>query len=637
MRSADVEETAVLRLRENGKWIVLLCILCLAVWGRTLGHGFVWDDEFFVTSNPVLRDWRYLPQYFTDVETMAGQGRAGEFAVFRPLRNISYLLDFSIAGLTPAWWHAHNLLLHLANSIMLFILGRRLLGSTFAAWAAAALFLVHPVQSEVVAWVKCRDDLLATAAVLGCFLALSSRRSAKARSGGPAIVVGLLYACACLAKIQAVALPLAVAAYFGWRGVSSGRESPWVRAYRGLGASGWAGLAAVGIVCLAWRHVFLGHSEQGAYLAGSFLDTMLTMIRAAGAYVRLLVWPHPLVADYSGMEPSVSLADLRVWVAMAVLAVPALLAVAMRKRAPVATLGICWLGAFLLPVSNVVPMVQYMAERFLYLPVAGAALAFGACIALAERRRTAWLRPLVAVVIAALGIAGALRAGVWESSETLFRVTVRDTPARAIRPRRNLLAELINREKWSEALPLAVELKRVSDGGTVSARHAAEYARHLGYLHLRQGRRDEGIALLEEALARAPLYAQPHVDLGMLAGLEGRHDEAQSRFAEAVAMDPTNGGAWYNLGLSLQLMNRNEEAEDAFQAAICRDGGNTQAYKALAALLWRQGRFDEVVGVYRDALRIAPEETELRRWLEKAESKRTGLSDGPKRRHNRGQ
>ncbi|MCH8332889.1 hypothetical protein IIC65_03065, partial [Candidatus Sumerlaeota bacterium] len=162
------------------------------LWGRTLGHEFVWDDNDFIVRNAALRSWTFLPQYFTSVDTMAGGSFADQFLVFRPLRNVSYRLDFAVAGLNPRWWHATNVWLHVLNALLLYLIARTLMTGPLAPLFAASIFLLHPVQSEVVCWIKARDDLLAAAFSLGLILVWVRWRS-PARSRAKMAALALLY------------------------------------------------------------------------------------------------------------------------------------------------------------------------------------------------------------------------------------------------------------------------------------------------------------------------------------------------------------------------------------------------------------------------------------------------------------
>lgn len=586
----------------------------MAVWGQTLRFGFVWDDTYFIVRNTALRDWRQAPAYFYDRDTSAGANRADEFLVFRPLRNLSYAADYSVAGLDPRWWHAHHVMLHLVNALLVGWIAGRLSRSWIARLVASLLFLVHPALTEAVAWVKCRDDLLAafwTLLAFGAWL----RWRAEPWTWRRITALAGAYGLACLAKDQAIILPLLFAAGGAWLPGAAHIAAPASPRTR---VALWTSLAAVGVGYLAWRHGFMGRTSQTDYLAG-FLPTMLTMVRVALLYLHLLVVPHPLLADYSGMLPSQSPLDPRVVSSAITLILVATLVWRARVRQPVITFGILWIAIALLPVSNLVPMMQYLAERFLYLPLIGLAWAAGDLAARQAERRG----PVVLLASAAVLVAAALlahqRAAVWRDDLPLFEATVRDTPDHALRPRRNLLAALLSRGHVAQARPLAEQLwARAQHDSTLSPRARAEYAHHLALIDLRTGQPDAGRALMSRAIDLDPTYAEPYLALGIDAGSRGDAAAALSWFDRAAAASPDLAAAHANRGVALRELGRVDDAEQAFRQAVRLAPDDPMAYKSLAALLWSRGQIAQTIPLYAEAARLWPDDPDIRHWLAEA-------------------
>ena len=154
---------------------ILFTLLILAtffVYSTSLRGPFIWDDVHFVQKNPAVRSVEKVPEYFTSKETFYG---LGEFYIYRPLRNISYLIDYALHGAEPFGYRLANLLLHLQNILMVACLARLLTASWSVSIISAALFAFHPVQTEAVSWIKGRDDLLATFFYLGALVSFRRR------------------------------------------------------------------------------------------------------------------------------------------------------------------------------------------------------------------------------------------------------------------------------------------------------------------------------------------------------------------------------------------------------------------------------------------------------------------------------
>jgi hypothetical protein len=597
--------------------IVLFLCATVLVFGRTLSHAFVWDDEYFIVSNTSIRSLANVPSFFTDKATIAGRDRAEDLPLFRPLRNVLFALNYRIAGLDPAWWHAVSIALHALAAFVLWRLAQRLTGRPWAGWVAGMAFLVHPVQTEVVAWAKCQDDILSVLLVLAAmhfWIRQAGRWTLR-----PAAAVCGLYLAACLAKEQAIVLPVLLLGYDAWTGTGTcegrGSLASCFRVLATRHAALVGALAATGIGFLGWRHAFIGRTSQTDYLAGSFGATMVTMVDVPLRYLQLLLAPVNLRADYSDMPVRTSLLEPHTFLSLVVIAALAGGLFALRRRLPLATYGFVFIFVALLPMSNVVPMMQYMAERFLYLPMIGFALAAGDVVRRAETKHGRAACVLAGAVLAAWSVMSFQRLAVWKDGTTLYRATVEDTTPAAIRPRRNLLRTLVQQGYSDEAFALAKELyDRYTTRMDIPPVQRAEYARHLGYLHYLRGQQEEGLRLLDEAMAADPSFALPYVDRGVFAGVRNRHEEALAWFDKAVAADPGDEKAHYNRGIALQSMERNSEAEAAFREAFRLAPDQPDALREYAALVWNDGRHAEAAALFAEGARAWPRDPFFKEW-----------------------
>lgn len=605
--------------------ILIFILVGIAVWGNVINYQFVYDDEYFVEFNPSIRNWSHLPSYFTDMTTMAGKGYAEYFKIFRPIRNISYLIDFSIAGLDPSWYHLHNLLIHLLNSLIIILIIRKLIGGTIAPVFAGLLYFLHPVQSEVVAWVKCRDDLLAAFFILTLFYCWLIYRPQLLRPSR-IIILLFLFLLACLSKIQVVVFPFILFSFelmtlffkktISFKQILAQIKKPKVQYIWILNGL----LLFIGILSIIWRHLYLGQTHQANYLTGSFFTTMLTMIRVSWKYIMLLIFPHKQFIDYSWINPSHSLADWNIWFSLLILAFILIIILISRKTLPIFSFGLIWIALFLLPVSNIVPTMQYMAERFLYLPIIGFAIAAASLIHLMEKKHLAFGLVPSLLIITLLSIRSNHRVQIWKDNITLFERAVQDSPDNHFYPSYCLVKALIKTENYEKSLPFARKLyANGQSDSTLTNYQRAEYARHLGVALMETGKPDEGKEFLLEAIKLDSSYIFPYTDLGVFEGRNNRDSTALIWFNKAIQISETNANAHFNRGIALRRLGQLKEAEEAYRNAVLYHYQKSDAHKALAVILWAQGRIAETIPIYQEALKIDKEDTDARYWLQRAQ------------------
>lgn len=500
-------------------WLALLpAALVVLAYLNALGNPFVYDDRRTVVDNPSLRDlsnWRYILAY----------------TPFRPLVNVSYAFDRLIWGVRPLGYHLTSLLWHALNATLVLRLGARAaedsngrgaasLDPTAVGIAAGALFAVHPLLSEAVAYASGRSELVAGTFFL-CGL-LAARR--WFRGDGAVWAFGYL---ACLglalaAKESGAALVVVAWLYDALLGgeKAGGR---WRRAWL------HGGLLLLGLAAAAYRlHAYL--ATEMVHLDRGFGVQLRTEAVVLWRYMRLLALPY----GQSLIHPAQLIAspfDPRLLAAIAGLAAAAWLLWRGRRRVPLVVLGCGWFVAALAP-SSVVPLFELMSEHRLYVAVAGLALAAGAGWALWQGRPSArlWARAALAAAIVILLALTVSRNRVWADTVTLWRDASAKAPL-TWAPRYALADALRARDGCAAAVPVyrqALELKP-GDGATLT---------NLGTCLAVMRNYAEAEAVLEQALAVQPQSANLLNNLGQLARLTGRPALARERFAAALAIDP---------------------------------------------------------------------------------------------------
>jgi tetratricopeptide (TPR) repeat protein len=505
---------------------VWIAAIAAAVYAQTLGYGLVWDDPNLlavVEERVRAGGFRALissPFYLVGSEHLG---------YYRPIVLVSFWLDTLAASVLPWSLHATNVILHAANSALVFMMFRELLPSRAAAVWGAVLFALHPVHTESVAFLSGRTDLWAAFFVLTAAVLWTRERSERrmprplaVAAGGGALALGGL------SKEVAFAVPAVVAA--GEFVLPSSLPI----ALRLRSAVRWiaAFAAALGAV-LALRAAIPG-VESGRF-------SMVPLPACAGrwaAYLRLLLVPWPLKAYY--VAPQTTLAIPNVAGAFGALALCA--ATASRAWGRAGLFGLAWIAGFLLPGGMITrPGSEIvLAERFLYLPSVGFCMVAGAAIERLGRSRSArWPAVALGIAVAAAMAAGTVaRNPVWKDDLSLFRDTASKTDAYLVW--NNLGLAYAAEGMTSEALAQYQNALRVNP-------NAVKTYNNMGIALGRAGRAAEAVEWLESAVRMAPHFAEAHNNLGIaLEGL-GRRSEAIAHYREALRLKPGFSDAAHNL------------------------------------------------------------------------------------------
>jgi tetratricopeptide (TPR) repeat protein len=516
-------------------------------------------------------------------------GEIVDAGLYRPLTLLSFGLN-RLAGPAPFGFHLANDLLHGFAAVLAFLVARTLGLSPLGSLAAGLLFAVHPALSEAVNAIVGRADILAFSFSMGAFVLFAWNAS-------PVLVGGAFFLALLSKESAAFALPL-----FVLRRRDPGSVVPLGIAVLAYAAFRYVALDGFGI---SGREIgFLDNPLAGATLATRLRSAPMLVFH----YAELVLWPEVLSADYSfdQIPIPVGLLDGRVLAGTALLAI--LIFVATRSGAP----GFA-AAAFLLPLAGSVhllfPLGTIFAERLLYLPMIGAALAFGIGVEAASRRSLSGAGLLLGVVVAAGAYRSWARNRDWIDNETLFRRTVETSP-RSARSHFLLGAELLEKKRFAEAA------RSLEKGLEIYPDHL-EARMSLGEALLAAGEPAAAAAQFGRVLSKRPrapevrrAAAEAALAEGRARARDGDFPRAREAFERALALDPESPAAWNYLGLAFEREGRVEEARRHYERALALEPDHTDALLNLASLRLNEGDLAGAEAAYRRTLELDPDSYE---------------------------
>ena len=618
--SRPPDSSATSREKRSTILCLLLVLVTLAFYNPVVHNGFTnLDDDLYIVNNPHVRaglTWSTVKWAFTSREA----------ANWHPLTWLSHALDCQLFKLNPVGPHYVNVLLHAANAVLLFLLLEAATGFTWPSLMVAALFALHPMNVESVAWASERKNVLS---MLFLLLTMHAYQRYVRKIGiKKYLAIFVLFALGLMAKPEIITLPFVLLLWDYWPLRRMGQESL-------TGKASGVSSAAVSVEPKPFSLLVLEKVPLLLLSAGSAVITLVaqsgghavrtasTRVRfgnAAVAYVRYLgkaIWPSRLAALYPHLGRL-----LPTWEIVAATAVLLLLTgLTLRSHRRYLIVGWFWFLGTLVPVIGLVQVgVQAMADRYAYLSFIGLFLGIVWGISeIAERRKiaAAWLAVPALLLLAAFGIVTRHQIAYWHDSETLWRhtlsvternYTAHDALARALAEEGRIdeaivqhnAAEDLHAYSSSEMVSIALyeqsqgrvreaiqQLSRAVDAATDPNSRAVALS-CLGSAFIQA--KDMGRARMSyaAALQQNPDNGVALVGMGLLAERDGDNVSATAQIAHAMKVEPTDVG-YLLLAQALNRAGRSTEAEQAAAKARQLSTNITQAQQAAAQILASAG------------------------------------------------
>ena len=549
--------------------VICVCLFLVAftwlVFGQTLRHEFVnYDDPSYVYDNPTI----------TEGLTIEGVKRAftqSHARNWHPLTTLSHMLDCQLFGLKPAGHHFHNVLLHTISVFLLFFLFRQMTGALWRSAFVAAIFAIHPLRVESVAWIAERKDVLS--GVFFMLTLIAYVRYVRKPSSARYMLVLLLFAGGLMSKPMLVTLPFVLLLLDYWplrrlAQTASGKSQ--IRSK--LSPLLFEKLPLLALAAASCLTTFLIQKTGGAqadplpfnWRLGNGVVTYVT-------YIWQMIWPRDLAPFYP--HPEGRLSGWQVTFALLLLLTLTAIAVLRRRKCPYFLIGWLWYLGMLVPVIGIVQAgSQGWADRYTYLPQIGLylCLAWGVAdlsIGWPYRRRV--LGAAGAVVLAGFAWIAWVQSSIWRNSESLWRHTLSVTPENEIA--HNNFGELLARRgQTDEALSHYEAALRIRSKHQTSKYDFILALTHanLGATFREKGRLDEAIAHYEKAVEWQPDYATGYFGLGSALAEKGRMEDAIAAFRKAVEIRPDYTAAHVGLGDALLRENNYAEAIARYERAL---------------------------------------------------------------------
>jgi tetratricopeptide (TPR) repeat protein len=599
--------SAAIRNNEAGAVCIFLALAVLAVFGQTAHFDFVnYDDDRNVYQNPIVEKG-------LSVQAAGWAFTRAQDANWVPLTTLSHMMDCQLFGLHAGGHHLVNVLLHAATAILLFLALRQMTGSLWRSAFVAAVFAIHPLRAESVAWVSERKDVLSAfffMLTIGAYTRFvreskvhppspgsGARRSPKSK--GFYVLALLFFALGLMSKSMVATLPF-VLLLLDWWPLNRMRSAE-------CGVRNFTKLVVekIPFLALAAGSCAVTALTPGLLIADVHKQPLFERIENALVsyviYLRQMLFPEGLAIPYPNApngEPA-----WKAGLAFVLLAAITAGVVAWRKKQPWLLTSWLWYLGMLFPVIGIIQILFNVAhaDHYTYLPEIGTAIALTWSVAewSARWKQRRWiLGGLMAAVIGALMACARAQTAYWKDSETLWTRTLDCTSGNSVA---------------HNDLGLALAQKGDVDGAIAHYKMALEIHPdddevhyNLGVGLFQKGDVEGAIAQYKTALEIAPGNAEYHNNLGAALFAKGAVEDAIAQFEEALTIQPGHADARFNLGTALLKLGRLDEAIAQFRKTLEINPGHENAHYNLGVTLFLKGNLAEAIAQYQKVLETNP-------------------------------
>ena len=578
------------------KSVLLLILILILVYANSFQNKFVWDDSYLIVKNPSITSWKFAWIHFA-IDLYHSYSN-----YYRPMQMISYTQDFSLWRLNVFGYHLTNLFFHILVCIEALFLFRLITKDARAALCGALLFAVHPVNVGSVTYIAGRADSMATLFMLASIILLHGHFKANRKVFAIYFYIASLagYILALLSKETALILPLML---FFYRRFFIPHEDT-IKSRSVIKFHYMSGFVIILAVYAILRVGALNFYEYAIPLSRhSLYSRMLTSVEAIGQYFSLIVFPFDL-----RMERSIPYAqtlfqkDVLITLALVVLMI---ILFTRRKRTKASSFGIAFFIVAMVPIMNIYPMSDNMAEHWLYMPMVGAALFAGSTlIRIWDQRRSyrGYIATIFSVYLIFLSLRTVDRNRDWRDEETMYLHTYTRNPE-SIKILNNLGNMYHDRGDYRSA---------VSFHEKALAINPREYRSlyNLGRDYEQMGLIKDALRQYEKSIDIRPDYAKAYLRLGNLYTTLKNYDLAKVCYEDSIRYDDLLVESHIKLGDLYYELKDFDIAANMYLQALRVNPGLPEAQNDLGNVYFRLGRIEEAAEFYERAVDLAPKKFE---------------------------
>ncbi len=586
--------------------ISVIIVVCLGSYFNALFGDFVYDDNIFITPNPYIRSFKYLPKFFVQDFSHVGTTWL-PVSYYRPLFAASYMLDYTFWKYNPFGYHLTNIIFHILASILVFLFLELLFKNKVISFFSSLLFSVHPIHAGAVSFISGRVDVIPLVFFL---LSIVLFLKYTLNKNNVFYLLSLFsFLIALFFKESVVILPIVIICIdyffiskFDIKNLFTNLLRIHLSFFIVLGIYLVVRFSVGGIILLPETP-----NEGVNFFIGTHnFWRIFTVIKILAIYMGLLFLPYSLRTEYF-FPPANSLFEPVVLIGLGALSLLVFIFIKNLKKNPILSFSILWFFITVLPVGNIFPQGNIFAERYMYIPSVGFCMAIGfVCHWLLNKNiktsRINWKKPLYVLfflLIVAFGRLTYERNKIWHDDLTLWADTVKASPQSAV-AHCNLAIEYSKLNLLDDAqreAKMAVQLDPLFS--------QAEAVYVYGNILLRKGLIEEAINTLKAITEIFPGNAGAYVSLAIAYGMKGQYKESIGANLAALKNNPYLDIAHYNLALNYSQIGLIDEAINAYEEYLNINPNYFGVYVDVGYLYYKKGDYQKARERWLTALKLS--------------------------------